>query len=75
MVTREDIEKVVNNTLKYILLVAESSLPASQFVAYRKLVLDSCGERGLVRDLERLIIEKERQGAGGNILCKRRGAV
>lgn len=73
--TRQDIEEVINNRLKYVLLVGQSSLPESQFTAFRKLVLDSFGEKGLGRDLERLFNEMERQGTGGNILCRRRGAV
>jgi hypothetical protein len=70
MVTRQDIEEIINSRLKFILLVAESSLPASQFVAYRKLILDSFGNNGLGRDLERLFNKSERHGMGRNTLCK-----
>jgi hypothetical protein len=75
MVTRQNIEEIINSRLKYILLVGQSSLPESQFTAFRKLILDSFGEKGLGRDLERLFNETERQGMGGNILCRKRGAV
>ena len=75
MVTRQDIEEIINNKLKYILLIGQSSLPESQFTAFRKLILDSFGEKGLGRDLERLFNESARQGTGGNTLCRRRGAV
>jgi hypothetical protein len=75
MVTRLDIEEIINSRLKFILLVGQSSLSESQFTAFRKLILDSLGEKGLVRDLERLFNETDRQGTGGNTLCRRRGAV
>ena len=73
MVEKKDIEEIINSRLNYILLVGQSSLPEHQFKAYRKLILDSFGEKGLGRDLERLFKESERQGMGRNIICTRRG--
>jgi len=75
MVTRKDIEEIINNKLNYILLVGQSSLPENQFKAFRKLILDSLGEKGLGRELERIFNESERQGKGGNTLCEKRGVI
>lgn len=75
MVERKDIEEIINKKLNYILLIGQSSLPENQFKAYRKLILDSFGEKGLGRDLERLFKESERQGTGGNTLCGKRGVI
>ena len=52
---------VHKNTL---LLVAQASLPAQQFEAFRRLLLRELGKDGLERELVRLIAEhdKERNG-------------
>ena len=71
MVTRRDIEEVINKKLNYILLVGQSSLPENQFKAFRKLILDSLGNNGLGKDLDRLFNKSERNGTGGNILSKK----
>lgn len=58
-----------------ILLIAQASLPASQFQAFRRLVLDELG-RGLEKDLERVLAEhaKERNGHGRADTRKEGGA-
>jgi hypothetical protein len=60
MVTKELIEQTINPHLNQVLLVAESSLPASQFQAFRKIVLNEFGKNGLVKDLERIVCGRER---------------
>ena len=54
MVTRELIEELIRARLNQVLLVAEASLPESQFKAFRKLTLDQFGNSGLGKDLERI---------------------
>jgi hypothetical protein len=58
MVSKEEIEKLINIRLNYVLLVAQSSLPENQFKAFRKLTLDSFGNSGLGKDLDRILKEK-----------------
>ena len=48
-----------------ILLIAQSSMSEHQFKAFRTLVLDELGERGLEKELRRLFMEKQ-QGLDGN---------
>ena len=67
MVNQVQVMELVNFRVTRILLVAEASLPPSQFQAFRKLVLNEFGRNGLVRELEQL--EKgseERHGEGRN---------
>ena len=52
MVTRETIIDLVKPRLNRVLTVAQASLPASQFSAFRKLVLDEFGKSGLERELD-----------------------
>ncbi len=75
MVTRKDIEELINPRLNFVLQLGQSSLSEHQFIAYRRLVLDSFGEKGLGKDLDRLFNKSERQGTGGNILCEKRGVI
>jgi hypothetical protein len=70
MVTRQEIEELVNNKLTYILYLGQSSLSEHQFKAFKKLVLDAFGEKGLGMELERLFNKSERHGTGRNTLCK-----
>lgn len=75
MVNREHLEQLLNNRLTRLLLVAETALPASQFQAFRKIVLDEFGKSGLGKELDRLFgTTKDRQGTGRNTLSKGRGA-
>lgn len=69
MVNTGYVMELVNHRVTRILLVAEASLPASQFQAFRKVVLDEFGRNGLVRELERLtgqVGSEEREGWGRN---------
>jgi len=75
MVDREQIQKLISTKLTRVLLVAEAAIPASQFQAYRKFVLDEFGNNGLSKELDRLFSNTtDRQGTGRNILRKGRGA-
>jgi RNase P/RNase MRP subunit POP5 len=44
--------------MKRILTVAQSSLPESQFLAFRRIVLNEFGKSGLEKELARILAEK-----------------
>lgn len=46
------IRDLINKRLNKVLLFAESSLPRSQFLAFRKLTLDEFGKSGIEKELE-----------------------
>lgn len=54
-----EIEGFVNKRLNTVLLVAQSSLPDSQFIAFRKMTLDQFGRNGLIKDLRQLANDNE----------------
>jgi len=60
VVTLIQLMELVNARLSRVLLVAESSLPEAQFRAYRKLVLDEFGKKGLGTELKELFDQQER---------------
>ena len=65
LVSKAHILELVNDRVKQILLVAEAALPPSQFLAFRKVVLNAFGRNGLERELERLgwpLVIEEREG-------------
>ena len=48
-----------------LLLTAQVGLPANQFEAYRKILLDELGRNGFERDLEKVLSQHtERNGSG-----------
>ena len=66
---KERIMSAVRAHLNQVLLTAESALPAPQFLAFRKVVLNEFGKSGLEGELDRLLgsfLEQERQGQGRN---------
>ena len=70
MVRKGDVLKLVNGHVTHVLLVAQASLPSSQFQAFRTVVLNEFGRNGLEGELERLehqVVLEERQGLGRNI--------
>lgn len=54
MVTKQQVLELINHRVTHILLVAEASLPPSQYQAFRKIVLDAFGRNGLGGQLDRL---------------------
>ena len=65
MVTKEEIMEPVRMHINRVLLIAESSLPESQFKAFRKLMLDEFGQSGLEKELDTIFrkgVQRERQG-------------
>jgi hypothetical protein len=52
---------LLNQRKNRVLRLAEASLPATQFRAFRGLVLDELG-RGFEKDLERVLAEHAREG-------------
>jgi hypothetical protein len=59
VVILEEVLAAIDRKKARILLFAESSLPATQYQAFRKLVLDELGNSGLVGDLKRLYTESK----------------
>ncbi len=53
--THDQIIQLVNVRLNQVLRVAESSLAATQYRAFRRVVLDEFGRKGFGRDLARLL--------------------
>jgi hypothetical protein len=58
--------KLINARKNNVLLIAESSLPESQFRAFRKLLLCEFGEKGLEGELQRMYAETHQQGRDRN---------
>jgi len=49
------IKDLMNRHKNRVLLIAQSSLPDSQYQAFKKLYLDEMGERGFEKELRNLI--------------------
>jgi hypothetical protein len=59
MVTKENIERLINPHINQLLLIAETALPSNQFQAFRKIMLNEFGNNGLGKELERLFRETQ----------------
>jgi len=67
MVKIDDVIAAISARMNRVLLYGEASLPANQFRAFRKLVLDEFGRSGLQGDLARLFehhAPQDRHGTG-----------
>ena len=65
MVTLTAILELLNPCKNRVLRIAEASMPAAQFKAFRRLFLDEFGKNGLERELVKVFVEsqdKDRQG-------------
>ncbi len=64
MVTLQIILELLNARKNRVLLIAQASLPESQFQAFRALFLGEFGKSGLERELARVFDEhhKDRHG-------------
>ena len=56
---------LINARKNKALLVAESSLPESQFKAFRKIFLMEFGEKGLEGELQKLYAEQQKNDGNG----------
>lgn len=61
MTMQQEIAHCLSKCKSQILTYAEASLPASQFKAFRKLVLDEFGRNGLESDLEKILTDSKKQ--------------
>lgn len=52
---------LLNARKNRVLLVAQSSLPESQFRAFKKIFLDEFGQSGLEKELVRVFAEDRRE--------------
>lgn len=57
----EVILELLNARKNRVLLVAQSSLPESQYKAFRQIFLNEFGKGGLEKELEKVIAEKLRK--------------
>ena len=55
MIDSRTIIGAIKPRVAQVLTIAEAALPASQFTAFRKLVLDQFGRQGLESELQELI--------------------
>ncbi|HRB97119.1 MAG TPA: hypothetical protein PKY67_05335 [Nitrosomonas sp.] len=65
MVTLQEILKRLDQSKNETLLLAQSSLPQSQFEAFRKIFLNIFGKNGLEKELARLYAEDRKQDRNG----------
>lgn len=63
MVTLQVILDVVNTRKNRALLLAQAALPEHQFKAFRTLLLDEFGQKGLEKELARVFAEDRQQQA------------
>lgn len=56
----------LNERKNRLLLTAQVGLPANQYDAYRKILLDELGRNGFEKDLEEALQHTERRGTGRN---------
>jgi hypothetical protein len=64
MEIRDEINQAINARLNRLLLVAETALPEKQFRAFRKITLDEFGKSGFDKDLEQIIVQKNKERKG-----------
>jgi hypothetical protein len=64
MVIVETVSELIGVRLKRVLDAAALALPREQFLHYRRIVLDEFGRRGLLKDLERELRNRDRHGQG-----------
>lgn len=57
----EMILQLLNARKNRVLLVAQSSLPDSQYKAFRQIFLNEFGKGGLEKELEQVLAEKRRK--------------
>lgn len=62
----------LNQRKKRLLLIAETALPASQFAAFRTLVLDELGKSGFEKALETAFAPRNGQDRAGPLKQERR---
>ncbi|MCE7915730.1 MAG: hypothetical protein DYH15_13950 [Nitrosomonas sp. PRO4] len=65
MVALQEILKRLDQSKNETLLLAQSSLPQSQFEAFRKIFLNIFGKNGLEKELVRLYAEDRKQDRNG----------
>ncbi|MBX9917995.1 MAG: hypothetical protein E6Q59_01635 [Nitrosomonas sp.] len=65
MVTLQEVLRLLDQSKNEALLLAQSSLPQSQFGAFRKIYLNIFGKNGLEKELARLYAEDRKQDRNG----------
>jgi hypothetical protein len=65
VVTLQEVLRLLDQSKNEALLLAQSSLPQSQFEAFRKIYLNIFGKNGLEKELARLYAEDRKQDRNG----------
>jgi len=65
MVTLQEVLRLLDQSKNEALLLAQSSLPQSQFEAFRRIYLNIFGKNGLEKELTRLYTEDRKQDRNG----------
>lgn len=66
MVTLQTILDMVNGRKNRTLLLAQAALPEHQYRAFRTLLLDEFGQKGLESELARMFAEDRQHGKDGH---------
>ncbi len=66
MVALNIVLDVINARKNRVLLLAQAALPEHQFKAFRTLLLDEFGQKGLESELARVFAEDRQHGADRN---------
>lgn len=66
MVTLRIVLDLINARKNRVLLLAQAALPEHQFKAFRTLLLDEFGQKGLESELARVFAEDRQHGADRN---------
>lgn len=74
VITLQTLLSLINQRKSKVLLLAESSLPESQFKAFRRLFLLEFGEKGLEGELQKIYTEdRSKAGRGREYTMQERG--
>ncbi|HJW54154.1 MAG TPA: hypothetical protein VJ577_02680 [Burkholderiaceae bacterium] len=77
MIDFNAIRQALNSRKSKLLDMAQAAFPQSQYIAFRKLLLNELGKQGFEQDLERILAEGSRQHkerAGQADMSKKGGA-
>lgn len=61
MIDLNAIREALNSRKSKLLDMAQAAFPESQYIAFRKLLLNELGRQGFEQDLERILAEGNRQ--------------
>jgi hypothetical protein len=77
MIDLDAIRQALNGRKAKLLDMAQAAFPPSQYLAFRKLVLNELGRQGFEQDLERIIsenVKQQKERTGQADICRKGGA-